>query len=299
MLGRPLILTGLLGAAVGVPMAVSNAPQDWNQGFSNFGNAFGGGSNAQQQNAAPLYDPYNPQPIQQQRYGPNSLIYDSPVPLEGLPSPSLAEALRMDVTSQWVYSRWARKSTGLADPELFGVRVPLVTGHAMTDLAGSLTYYFDEVGIVQKLKFHGRTADTTQLVALAQNYFGLQPQRGQPGEQLFETRVKEGVQSRLRTRPEPVLWATKPHDSFLVDMEINRPGSGRLVQEPPLQLNLPPALAPPVVQATTQPVTQPPYQAAANQPASNELLDTGKGTNVEAGSGELQQGRLPDFRWPN
>src|SRR5690606_24322789 len=105
---------------------------------------------------------------------PGDHIYRSPAPLEGIPTYSLAEVLRMDVSKEWVYSRWARKSTGLAEPELFCIRVPLVSGTRMTDVAGSLTYYFDVQGQVQKIRLVGKTADTSELVNLLTSRYGLQ-----------------------------------------------------------------------------------------------------------------------------
>ncbi len=88
-------------------------------------------------------------------------------PLEGTPTYSLAEVLRLDVTKEWVYQRWARKSTALSELDLYGVRVPLVTGTKLHDLAGSLTFFFAPDGRVQRISFRGRTGDTTQLVELA------------------------------------------------------------------------------------------------------------------------------------
>src|SRR5262249_23674179 len=48
-----------------------------------------------------------------------------PATVEGVRFHNLGEVLRFDVTKEWVYSNWPRKSTGLSDPEMFGVRVPL------------------------------------------------------------------------------------------------------------------------------------------------------------------------------
>ena len=56
---------------------------------------------------------------------------------------------RFDVSREWIYQNWDRKSTGLGDPELFGIRVTLITGTQRTDLAGSLTYLFDAQGKVR------------------------------------------------------------------------------------------------------------------------------------------------------
>lgn len=160
-------------------------------------------------------------------------------PLEGSPTYALAEVVRMDVTKEWVYQRWARKSTALAELDLYGVRVPLVTGAKVTDLAGSLTYYFTQDGRVQRIAFRGRTGDTTELVALATQRYGLQWQTpGASGEQLLEARRGEDVVSRLRTRPAPVLWANSPNESFAVELDLQDPAAGRPL--PSLAAPLPP-----------------------------------------------------------
>jgi hypothetical protein len=117
--------------------------------------------------------------------------------------------------------RWPRKSTALAELDLYGIRVPLVTGTQLSDIAGSLTYYFAADGRVQRISFRGLTGDTTQLVGLVTQRYGLQAQPAlAAGEQLFETRRDADVLSRLRTRPAPVLWASSPHDSFSVELDL-------------------------------------------------------------------------------
>ena len=168
--------------------------------------------------------------------GPGAALYPTETPLEGLPAFSLHEVFNLNVTKEWVYQRWARKSTALSELGLFGIRVPLVTGTQLHDLAGSLTYFFDHAGRVQRISFHGTTGDTTQLVMLVTQQFGLQPQSTPvPGEQLFQVRRQNQVFSELRSRPAPVLWASSPHDSFAVDLELQRPDATT-----PLPSRLPP-----------------------------------------------------------
>jgi hypothetical protein len=146
----------------------------------------------------------------------------------------------MDVTKEWVYAHWARKSTGLADPERFGIRVALVTGTSHADLAGSLTYYFNAHGQVDHISLRGRTGDTTQVVQLlTQRYdFKRQPPT-RPGEQLFQVKWNGRVQSEFRSVPDEVLWSTSAHRSFLVELELERPGTNRYVERPAPQLMIP------------------------------------------------------------
>jgi hypothetical protein len=176
--------------------------------------------------------------------GPNATLFPTKTPLEGDPNYSLADVLRMDVSKEWVYQRWPRKSTALSDLDQFGVRVPLVTGTQLYDLAGSLTYFFGPNGRVQRISFRGHTGDTTQIVAIVTQRFGLQRQPTMVvGEQLFQIKSGDDVVSELRTRPAPVLWASSPHDSFAVELELQDPAAARPLKRPaPAAL---PALTPP------------------------------------------------------
>ena len=47
----------------------------------------------------------------------------APVPVEGTPTFNLADVLRLDISKEWVYQRWPRKSTALSELDLYGVRV--------------------------------------------------------------------------------------------------------------------------------------------------------------------------------
>lgn len=233
-MSRPLILATLLGASIGVPYAVTHSPLGSDQGGQPF-------SAAGQSSSTSPQSSYQVPPIN----SPGSLLYQSPVPIEGVPFRSLAEVLRFDITKEWIYRNWARKSTGLADPEMYGVRVPLVTGTGMSDLAGSLTYYFNSQGQVQHIAFFGRTADTTQLVQFLTRTYKFQRVEAPAGEQLYQVQYNGRVQSELRTRPESVLWTTSPHGSFVVELALERPGSSRTL--PPRGPQLPAqTTAPPV-----------------------------------------------------
>jgi hypothetical protein len=162
---------------------------------------------------------------------PGAVLYPSALPLEGLPVIHLEEVFRFDITRDWVLLRWPRKSTALADEALFGIRVPLVTGTAIDDLAGSLTYYFDSAGHVQHIAFRGRTGDTRRLANVVVTRFGLQSQPAAvPGEQLYQILWNGRPQSELRTRPAAVLWSSSPHSSFDVVLRLERPGSNRFLQ---------------------------------------------------------------------
>jgi hypothetical protein len=160
---------------------------------------------------------------------PGAQMFASPAPLEGAPALSLEHVLRFDLTKEWVYGHWARKTTGITYADLYGVRVPLVTGTAVGDVAGSLTYYFDAQGQVQHITFTGRTGDTSRLINFLVANYKFQRATSSAGEQLFQVTGNGGVQSELRTWPETVLWSTAPHSSFTVELELARPGSKRIL----------------------------------------------------------------------
>lgn len=246
MIPRSLAMPTLLAAAVAVPYGATHAPELKQQ-------LLGAGQSATAPKATTAPTALGPtsstppatystpwtstaSPASAQSLQPTVV----PTPLEGTPTYSLDEVLRMDVTKEWVYQRWARKSTALSELDLYGVRVPLVTGTQLHDLAGSLTYFFTPDGRVQRISFRGRTGDTTQLVQLVMQRYGLAWQTpSTAGEQLLELRQGDDVLSRVRTRPAPVLWANAPNESFTIDMELQdptraRPLAPQLAPLPPL-----------------------------------------------------------------
>jgi hypothetical protein len=143
-----------------------------------------------------------------------------------VPTPSMAEAFNFDVTIDWVMHRWPRVSTGLAQVQLQGYRVPLVTGTAATDLAGSLTYYFNNHQQVGQITFHGVTGDASALMALlTSRYQFTRRLTNDPGMILYEA-VDANNQSagQAKIRSSSVINANQPRSRFAVDLTINRPG---------------------------------------------------------------------------
>lgn len=267
MIPRSLTVPTLLAASVAVPYVATNAP-DWQQQW----NAPPAAGTASAPTAPSLLANdvlQRPVPSTAMPGGPGAALFPVPTPLEGMPAVSLGEVFRLDVTKDWVYARWPRKSTALAELDLYGVRVPLVTGAQLTDVAGSLTYYFGPEGRVRLISFRGRTGDTTQLVQLVTQRFGLQRQPTiVAGEQLFQIRDGEKVYSSLRTRPSPVLWASSPHDSFSVELDLQDPATAR-----PLASNLPPLPAPAATPPAAQPASSQAGQSAADAKDAGTTAD--------------------------
>lgn len=154
-------------------------------------------------------------------------------PVEDRSVGDLGDVLRMDISRSWVYARWPRKSTALSKNGLYGIRVPLVTGTRLDDLAGSLTYYFNSQGQVERLLFRGQTGDTRRLVSFAESRHGLS-QKSSPvvGEELYQATWNGVPTNTLRMRPASILRTSAPHATFRVELELDRPEAPRYLADP-------------------------------------------------------------------
>jgi hypothetical protein len=207
-----LLFWGLLAAAaVGVPAGYFSVPDSWKalplQWFSS-------SETASAEAASSDLLPQHP------------AARTPPVPLEGPPTKDLAEVLRFEgVTTGWVLRRWPRVSTGLAELPLQGYRVPLVTGTEETDLAGSLTYYFNARQEVQRISFHGTTGDPRELIRLVTSRYSFTRRlTNDPGLYFYEVaRRGEPPLSVLKIQSAPVVKSSEPHRRFDVELVIERP----------------------------------------------------------------------------
>ncbi len=139
----------------------------------------------------------------------------------------LEDVLRFDITPGWIVANWPRVSAGLADLQLLGYRVPLVTGTGEDDLAGALTYYFDGQHRLQKITFEGTTGNVQRLVALVTRRFGLARRiTNDPQVFVYERPGPDRrPESELWIRPAPVLQVSDPHHRFRVSLTLRRPSS--------------------------------------------------------------------------
>lgn len=144
----------------------------------------------------------------------------------------LGEVFRFDVTPEWVIARWPRVFTNTPEAELRGYRVALVSGTSEDDLAGALTYYFDEQRRLRRIKFLGGTGDTRPLVRLLTARHGFLPARSDdPGLQLYQVRYDGRVRSELKLRPTSVVVAGQPHSRYQVELWFERPNEFRMLQQ--------------------------------------------------------------------
>lgn len=144
--------------------------------------------------------------------------------IEGQGAHDLGEVLRFDGTPGWVMSRWPRVTSGLAELDLQGYRVPLVTGTAEDDLAGSLTYYFDKNQHVAFISFKGTTGNPRKLISLVMSRYSFIPQQtNDPGVSLYQVKWNGKALSELRIRPSRVVRADQPRARFEIDLAMKRP----------------------------------------------------------------------------
>ncbi len=142
--------------------------------------------------------------------------------LVGQPIHDIREILRFDISPQWVINRFSRVSTVLADLHLEALRVPIVTGTGASDIAGTLTYYFDHKHQLQRVTIHGFTGNPTTLVNSMTQHYGLAK----------EPTLEAGVLTRrwngqpvhfLRLSHAPVVYSDAVHQKYTVFLELNQP----------------------------------------------------------------------------
>jgi hypothetical protein len=138
----------------------------------------------------------------------------------------LEEVLRFEVTTNWILATWPRVSASLAELDVQGYRVPLVSGTTDADIAGSLTYYFNKKQRVERITFFGTTGDARRLVALLESRFSFK-RAVTPEPNLFVYQVKSWgkVTSEMRIRPAPIVRSEIPYARFEVALLIDRPSS--------------------------------------------------------------------------
>ena len=158
-------------------------------------------------------------------HGKNEQPAQGPPPVsDHVPIFDLAEVLRFDISPNWVIARWPRVSASLAQLQLQGYRVPLVTGTAEHDLAGSLTYYFDPRQRLQRITFQGVTGDPRKLLELLTTRHGFARRlTNDPSSFVYEVPgTDKKAKSVLWIRPARVVKAEESCHRFQVALVMER-----------------------------------------------------------------------------
>lgn len=138
-------------------------------------------------------------------------------------SADLNQVMDFAVTPAWVLTQWPRVSASLAELDLQGYRVPLVTGTREDDLAGSLTYYFDQQQHVARITFTGTTGDPRRLIGLVTARFGFRADTSDdPAVVVYDVKWNNKPHSELRIRPVSIVRANEPRSRYQVELSVRR-----------------------------------------------------------------------------
>lgn len=136
----------------------------------------------------------------------------------------LEQALRWEVKPAWVLSTWSRVTTALPELDLQGYRVAYVSGTAETDIAGSLSYYFDNTHHLRRIEFHGTSGDARRLVQflITQHHFQRRLS-DDPSTYLYQVPDGRTALSEMRIKTAPVVSSESPLSRFAVTLEMRKP----------------------------------------------------------------------------
>ena len=148
---------------------------------------------------------------------------------------SVSDLLRFDVTPNWVMQTWNLVTSDLPDSALTGMRVPIVTGTESTDVAGSLTYYFNKSQQVERMTLHGFCEDPSAVMALAQQRFALRQFAAQ-GSPTYLAYFGDQPISIMRITSAPNRESGKSTKRYEIDLELNLPREGALLSSDKLML---------------------------------------------------------------
>ncbi len=132
-----------------------------------------------------------------------------------------ADVFRFNATPGWIAARWSRVTMIYSDPRFQGYRAPLLTGTGIDDLAGSITYYFDLNGVIQRVTFEGVTGDPRRLVQLMTGPYKFEQKPNVHGA-LYMTQWHGEPVSAMRILPSTVMDAGSAHRHYNIQLEINR-----------------------------------------------------------------------------
>jgi hypothetical protein len=148
-----------------------------------------------------------------------SALASSPLEIQQLP-----QVLRFDITVGWILGHWSRVSTSLAELDLNGYRVALVTGTTEGDLAGSLTYYFNTQQQLERITFSGTTGITGPLVSLLASRFQFVGETtDDPSRGIYRVRHGRKIKGELQIKPAPIVRRQDGRARFAVNLTIDRP----------------------------------------------------------------------------
>ena len=140
------------------------------------------------------------------------------------------QILSFNTTPTDIANRWALVSFHVKDDGLRSYRVPVVTGEKQDDLAGALTYLFDEQEQLQRIEFLGFTKDASTLINVMKQKFRM-TRRPSPREALYVKSRNKLPVSALRISKSDVINAAAESPSLEVRFELNRLHFGAILSD--------------------------------------------------------------------
>ncbi len=211
----------IAATAIALPYIASSSPDWWNSLTSS-----GGESGKDKKEGGPKVEVSVPpgHVAALTAVGPAPAAPVKPRGVEGYSATNLGEVIQFDGSPAWVMARWPRVTAALAELDLQGYRVPLVSGTAEDDIAGSLTYYFDKNQRIARITFHGTTGNPRKLVALLTSRYNFELQQApDPSWQLYQVKWNGKALSELKIQPARVVRADQPFARYEVDLAMKRP----------------------------------------------------------------------------
>jgi hypothetical protein len=139
-----------------------------------------------------------------------------------VPGPEVSDfgdIFRFDLSPQTITQRWSRVSTVLSDMQYQGYRVPLVTGTRESDLAGSLTYYYDGRPRTRRITFLGATGDPQRLVGYLGKYYAFRQMPG-PSPRVMVYRAHSRFRGELTVTPAEVIDKSQASSNYKVVLSL-------------------------------------------------------------------------------
>jgi len=161
------------------------------------------------------------------RYGEVLIQEPNPNPLKSPTGPMFTNFLEIfdfSITPEWVEERWSCIQP-VGPMTTRGYRVAVSTGPEISDLVGSLTYYFDNKLDLVKINFEGYTGELDRLLQTMKYFHFSRQVTNDPNAILYASEINsQGHRSFLKTyhRLKPV--DTKdPRKKFWITMELCAP----------------------------------------------------------------------------
>jgi hypothetical protein len=132
-----------------------------------------------------------------------------------------SEIFRFDLTPNQVMKRWQQVSASLRHLDLQGYRVPLVTGIDDTDLAGSLTYYFDPRQRLRRITFVGTTGNPLRLTHFVTQHYGFHRVVNQDPRRESYSGGRNNVGGYYTITPMELIDRDESHTNFSIDLRID------------------------------------------------------------------------------